>query len=116
MDQAVRKGRDDEWLDYYKQFRYFSAEAVRDGCQPRIMEQVAPVQRSIVLVHGLTDSPYFLTAIGEYFFIPEDVGVPHASVVLKDPVYAINAAAGDAPLEKANPLFQDMMEAIAAIG
>ncbi|MBU4261048.1 MAG: hypothetical protein KKC76_04100 [Proteobacteria bacterium] len=68
MDHPARKGRDHEWLDYYKQFRYFSAEAVRDGCYPRIMEHEEPAEKSIVLVHGLTDSPYFLTAIGDYFF------------------------------------------------
>jgi hypothetical protein len=36
--------------------------------------------------------------------------------VLKDPIYAIAAADGDKPLEKANPLFRDMMQVIAAIG
>ncbi|MFZ5771848.1 MAG: alpha/beta hydrolase [Thermodesulfobacteriota bacterium] len=60
--------RDHEWLDYYEKFRYFSARAVRDGCHPRLMEHGAPAAKSIVLVHGLTDSPYFLTAIGDYFF------------------------------------------------
>ncbi|RJX25014.1 MAG: alpha/beta hydrolase [Desulfurivibrio sp.] len=60
--------RDHEWLDYYEKFPYFSAAAVRDGCHPRRMEHQEPAAKSIVLVHGLTDSPYFLTAIGDYFF------------------------------------------------
>ncbi len=68
MDHSARQGRDHEWLDYYEKFRYFSAGAVRDGCYPRIMEHQGPAAKSIVLVHGLTDSPYFLTAIGDYFF------------------------------------------------
>jgi hypothetical protein len=68
MDQSALKDRDHEWLDYYSQFHYFSAEAVRDDCHPRIMEHEEPTEKSIVLVHGLTDSPYFLTAIGDYFF------------------------------------------------
>lgn len=68
MDQSALKDRDHEWLDYYEQFHYFSADAVREGCQPRIMEHEEPTEKSIVLVHGLTDSPYFMTAIGDYLF------------------------------------------------
>lgn len=68
MNHSTPKTRDHEWLAYYKQFHYFSAEAVRDGCHPRIMEHEQPTERAIVLVHGLTDSPYFMTAIGDYFF------------------------------------------------
>lgn len=61
--------RDNEWLAYYDQFpEYFAAAAVRDGCHPRIMEHSQNPGKAIVLVHGLTDSPYYLTAIGEYFF------------------------------------------------
>jgi pimeloyl-ACP methyl ester carboxylesterase len=68
MSQLVLKTRDCEWLDYYQQFDYFSATTVRDGCYPRIMEQEQPTGKAIVLVHGLSDSPYFLTVIGNYFF------------------------------------------------
>ena len=68
MNQSAPKVRDHEWLGYYEQFRYFSAEAVRDGCHPRIMEHKEPTEKAIVLVHGLTDSPYFMTAIGDSFF------------------------------------------------
>ena len=46
------------------------------------------------------------------FVIPEAAGVDHACVVLKEPVYAISAQPGDAPLEDANPLFAKMMIAI----
>ncbi len=69
MNHSIPKARDHEWLAYYKQFHYFSAEAVRDGCHPRIMEHEKSTEKAIVLVHGLTDSPYFMTAIGDYFFI-----------------------------------------------
>jgi pimeloyl-ACP methyl ester carboxylesterase len=68
MNRSVLKNRDREWLDYYQEFDYFSAATVRDGCYPRIMEQEQPTGKAIVLVHGLSDSPYFLTAIGNYFF------------------------------------------------
>ncbi len=61
--------REHEWADYYTAFGdYFSAAQVRDGCQPRVMEHSERVDDAVVLVHGLTDSPYFLSAIAEYFF------------------------------------------------
>ncbi|MBX2862177.1 MAG: alpha/beta hydrolase [Leptolyngbyaceae cyanobacterium MAG.088] len=59
---------EDEWFDYYKTFSYFSPEAIREGCYPRIMKQEKPTEKAIVLVHGLTDSPYFMTAIADHFF------------------------------------------------
>jgi pimeloyl-ACP methyl ester carboxylesterase len=46
------------------------------------------------------------------FFIPKDVGVSHASLVLEEPIYASDAAGGEAPLEAANPKFAEMMAAI----
>ena len=67
MVQVTTQTRDNEWLDYYDRFPYFSAGAVRDSCQPRIMEH-GESTKAVVLVHGLTDSPYFMTAIGDYFF------------------------------------------------
>lgn len=39
---------------------------VRPGCHPRYFEH-EDNENSIVLIHGLTDSPYFMTAIGERF-------------------------------------------------
>jgi esterase/lipase len=41
--------------------------AVRDGCHPQIFQRGEGDRPAIVLVHGLTDSPYFLKTIGEYF-------------------------------------------------
>jgi pimeloyl-ACP methyl ester carboxylesterase len=67
MNQSAQV-RDREWLDYYDRFNYFSLATVRDGCHPRIMEHQEPTQKAIVLVHGLCDSPYFMSAIGDYFF------------------------------------------------
>jgi esterase/lipase len=68
MNQSASKTCDYEWPDYYERFPYFSAEAVRDGCHPRFMEHEVPTAKAIMLIHGLTDSPYFMTAIGDYFF------------------------------------------------
>ncbi len=67
-DQVSTAARDHEWFDYYQRFSYFSPESVRDGCHPRILEHPQSPQKAIVLVHGLSDSPYFMTAIGDYFF------------------------------------------------
>ncbi len=62
----MQENRNHEWLDYYERFTYFSSLKVRDGCYPRIMEH-PEAAKAIVLVHGLSDSPYFMTAIGEFF-------------------------------------------------
>ena len=68
MAQRTQETRDHEWLGYYERFSYFSPKKVRDGCHPRVMEHLESPEKAIVLVHGLTDSPYFMTAIGDYFF------------------------------------------------
>ena len=60
--------REHEWNEYYRRFSYFSHDLVRDGCHPRMLEHGDNHAKSIVLVHGLTDSPYFMTAIAEHFF------------------------------------------------
>jgi len=67
-NQQSAGAREHEWLAYYERFSYFSPEAVREGCYPRIMEHAEPTEKAVVLVHGLSDSPYFMTAIGDYFF------------------------------------------------
>ena len=68
MSQSILNKREYEWLDYYKHFTYFSHQSVRDGCHPRIMEHEKLIKKAIVLVHGLSDSPYFMTAIADFFF------------------------------------------------
>lgn len=68
MNQNTQEKRDYEWLAYYDRFNYFSSEGVRNGCYPRIMEHPSPKEKAIVLVHGLSDSPYFMTAIGDFLF------------------------------------------------
>ena len=69
MNSSNNTSNLNQWLDYYRQFnKYFSPDKVRDGCHPRIMEQETSTDKAIVLVHGLTDSPYFLTAIANHFY------------------------------------------------
>ncbi len=55
------------WREYYAEFPCFSDGAVRGGCQPRKMEHDIRAEKAIVLVHGLSDSPHFLRAVGEFF-------------------------------------------------
>jgi esterase/lipase len=57
-----------DWDDYYSQHfqAYVQKSDVRDGCHPQIFRH-GDNRDSVVLVHGLTDSPYFMRDIGEYF-------------------------------------------------
>jgi esterase/lipase len=59
-----------DWDEYYTQHftGYKQASDVRNGCHPQIFKHDDGNPRNaIVLVHGLTDSPYFMKDIGEYF-------------------------------------------------
>jgi pimeloyl-ACP methyl ester carboxylesterase len=46
------------------------------------------------------------------YFIPKVEEVSHASLVLEEPIFAVDAPEGEKPLEKANPKFADMMAAV----
>lgn len=63
----AEKERCCEWSEYYREFPYFSEERVRPGCHPRKFLHAGRTEKAIVLVHGLTDSPYYMLAIAEYF-------------------------------------------------
>lgn len=68
MAQSIAGISGQIWDQYYAEFKYFDRDLVRDGCHPLIFEQAQPPDKAIVLVHGLSDSPYFMSAIGEYFY------------------------------------------------
>ena len=57
-----------EWLSYYERFPYFSSELIRNGSHPRTFEHEGSVDKAIVLVHGLTDSPYFMLDLAKRFY------------------------------------------------
>ncbi len=57
-----------DWSDYYDAFPYFSGDVIRPGCGPGVMLHPGGSEKAIVLLHGLTDSPYAMEAIGRYFF------------------------------------------------
>lgn len=54
------------WEEYYDAFAYFSPETVRTGCEPRKLVHPGTSEKAIVLLHGLTDSPYAMLAVGDY--------------------------------------------------
>ena len=47
-----------------------------------------------------------------FYRIPKRERVSHASLVLKDDIYATGASESDKPLEDKNPLFDEMMAAV----
>ena len=53
------------WKQYCAQYG-LQRGSIRPGCEPRVILHADPRQNAIVLVHGLTDSPYFMLAIGKY--------------------------------------------------
>lgn len=55
-----------DWDDYYSHLNKPKSD-VRDGCHPLMFRHEEGQRNAIVLVHGLTDSPYFMRDIGEYF-------------------------------------------------
>ncbi len=55
------------WTEYFEAFPYFSPDAVRPGCEPLALDSGRVQNHAIVLVHGLTDSPYFMRAIARTF-------------------------------------------------
>ena len=56
----------EEWVEYYDMFPYFSHEKIRRGCHP--WKMIHPdSERVIVLVHGLSDSPYYMHALARFF-------------------------------------------------
>ena len=54
-------------LNIIQNSAYFSGETIRDGCHARKLVHGVEAEKAIVLVHGLSDSPYFLSAVGEFF-------------------------------------------------
>ncbi len=60
--------RRNEWLEYYKRFKYLSQDKVRAGSHPQILlHPPDKTTKSIVLIHGLTDSPHFMRDIADFF-------------------------------------------------
>ncbi len=80
QERTVEENRDNEWLwsEYYDAFPYFTEQNVRKGCHPRKLIHENTTQKAIVLIHGLSDSSYYMLDIAEYFHkaLGYDVYVP----------------------------------------
>lgn len=50
------------------EFPYFSQQTIRPGCQPCQLLHENRTGKAIVLVHGLTDSPFYMKGIAKYFY------------------------------------------------
>jgi esterase/lipase len=55
------------WAEYYQEFSGLADQLIRPGCHPRKLLHENHPEKAIVLVHGLTDSPFYVAAIGKYF-------------------------------------------------
>jgi alpha-beta hydrolase superfamily lysophospholipase len=56
----------EKWNEYYSHFNQ-PETYVRDGCHPLIFKHGDRARNAVVLVHGLSDPPYCIHDIGEYF-------------------------------------------------
>ncbi len=54
------------WAEYFPRFATMDPGRLRPGCEP-FVEGPVDSSRSIVLVHGLSDSPWFMRAISREF-------------------------------------------------
>ncbi len=57
----------DCWSGYLDHFDYFANAKIRNNNHPRALVHKHQVENSIVLVHGLSDSPYYMKALAEFF-------------------------------------------------
>ena len=55
------------WDEYYEAFTSFVRDDVRPLCHPRKLIHPHGSEKAVVLVHGLTDSPYSMLAIARRF-------------------------------------------------
>lgn len=54
------------WEEYLQKFG-LEQNDIRKGCEPCFIVNDELKDNAIVLIHGLTDSPFFMKAIGQYF-------------------------------------------------
>lgn len=57
----------DIWSEYLSEFGLREGQ-LRDDNYPRRLLQPTPTGKAIVLVHGLTDSPYLMLSLAEHFY------------------------------------------------
>ncbi len=55
------------WPEYHHQFPSIVEQKIRQDCHPSRLLHKNRTGKALVLVHGLTDSPFYMQAIAEYF-------------------------------------------------
>lgn len=55
------------WQEYIEAFSYFREAAIRPGSEPRFLLGPKGSNKAVVLVHGLSDSPYTMGAVARHF-------------------------------------------------
>lgn len=63
----IKFSKQDIWHEYYDAFSYFNIEDIRYGCHAQRMLHPDGSNKAVVLVHGLTDSPYGMLAVAHHF-------------------------------------------------
>lgn len=64
----IKFSKQDVWHEYYDAFSYFNTEDIRYGCHAQRMLHPGGSDKAVVLVHGLTDSPYSMLAVAHHFY------------------------------------------------
>ena len=54
------------WRDYISHFDGLSSDAIRPGSEPRLFRAGPDADHVVILIHGLSDSPYYMEAIGRH--------------------------------------------------
>ncbi len=88
MTKRVDEAEFAVWQEYSEAFCRNTRNEIREGCGPVRLEHVPGSERAIILIHGLSDSPWFLRGLAEFFHfrLGYDVYLPLlAGHGLKDP-------------------------------
>lgn len=62
------QGNNNVWSEYLDEFSYLSENALRKDNHPQKMVHPHPVEDSIVLIHGLTDSPALMADLAQHYY------------------------------------------------
>ncbi|WP_457576871.1 alpha/beta hydrolase [Desulfomarina sp.] len=76
------------WEEYCTVFYPHRLDEIREGCSPVRLEHATGSERAVILIHGLSDSPWFLRGLAAFFHfrLGYDVYLPLlAGHGLKDP-------------------------------
>lgn len=67
MDKGQTVTHGEVWQEYLDQFHGGDMSGLRSGNFPRTYRYAQPTGKSLVLIHGLTDSPYCMDGLARFF-------------------------------------------------